>query len=96
MLNFVDRYFPNGFKTTASGKFVPCTHFEAISVGVALALRENNNLVPAVSTEWSDINKEQGKRFKYHTTTHSSNSQARLSGRIEYIKNMLLYGSEKI
>jgi len=95
MLSFVDMYFPNGFRKTANGKSVPRARFEAIAVGVALALRENEKLTPAVPTDWADISTEIGERFKYHTTTHASNNKSRVVGRIEYVKNMLLYGEEK-
>jgi hypothetical protein len=96
MLAFVAKYFPYGFKRSATGQFVPHARFEAIAVGVALALRENPNLVPAVPTDWVDITTEEGKRFKYHTTTHASNNKSRVVGRIEYVKNMLLYGEERV
>jgi uncharacterized protein with ParB-like and HNH nuclease domain len=95
MLNFVDKHFANGFKRNANGKFVPCARFEAIAVGVALALRERSDLSPAVPTDWADITTEDGERFKYHTTTHASNNKNRVIGRIEYVKNMLLYGEER-
>ena len=95
MLNFVDMHFLNGFKRSAGGKFVPHARFEAIAVGVALALRENPELTPAVSTKWTDISTDEGERFKYHTTAHASNNKNRVIGRIEYVKNMLLYGEER-
>ena len=95
MLGFVEKYFPNGFKRSAAGKFVPRARFEAIAVGVALALRENCDLIPAASTSWTDISTEEGARFKFHTTTHASNNKNRVLGRIEYVKNMLLYGEER-
>jgi hypothetical protein len=53
MLNFVDKHFANGFRRSANGKFVPRARFEAIAVGVALALREKNDLSPSVSTDWA-------------------------------------------
>ena len=31
-----------------------------------------------------------GEEFKKHTTTHASNSPARVKGRVEYVKEMLL------
>jgi hypothetical protein len=96
MLNFVDKYFTNGFRRSANGKFVPRARFEAIAVGVALALRENRDLSPAVPTDWADITTEAGLLFKYHTTTHASNNKSRLIGRLEYVKNMLLYGKERL
>ena len=95
MLNFVEKYFPNGFKRTASGKFVPRARFEAIAVGVALALRENSKLTPATPISWTDISTDEGRRFKFHTTTHASNNKNRVVGRMEYVKNMLLYGEER-
>ena len=95
MLDFVDKHFPNGFRRNVNGKFVPRTRFEAIAVGVALALREKNDLTPAVPTDWSDIYKECGERFKFHTTTHASNNKSRVIGRIKYVKDMLLYGEER-
>lgn len=88
MLNFVKTYFPYGFAKTERAKSTPRVRFEAISVGVALALREKPNLVPA-SMEWLD-----SKEFRQHTTTHASNSPARVSGRILYVKQMLLEGAE--
>lgn len=86
MLRFVDKYFDFGFRKTQKAKSTPRVRFEAISVGVALALREKPNLIPA-SMDWlySD-------EFKKHTTTHASNSQARVRGRIEFVRDMLLAG----
>ena len=95
MLNFVDMYFQNGFRRSPNGKFVPRARFEAIAVGVALALREKSGLSPAIPTDWVDITIDDGQRFKYHTTTHASNNKNRVVGRIEYVKNMLLYGEER-
>ena len=86
MLNFVEKYFPYGFAKTKNAKSTPRVRFEAISVGVALALRENLDLVPD-SMEWLG-----SEEFKKHTTTHASNSPKRVSGRIEYVRDVLLKG----
>lgn len=86
MLEFVNKHFPYGFRKTMNAKSTPRVRFEAISVGVALALRENPNLTPK-SMEWLD-----SQEFKKHTTTHSSNSQTRVSGRIEYVRDTLMEG----
>ena len=53
-----------------------------------MALREKPDLVPH-SMEWLD-----SEEFKRHTTTHASNSPAMVSGRILYVKNMLLEGAD--
>ncbi len=87
-MKFVKKYFPYGFAKSANAKSTPRVRFEAIAVGVALALRENPELQPA-SMKWLD-----SQEFKNHTTTHASNSPARVSGRILYVKKMLLTGME--
>ena len=84
MIDFVDKYFENGFQKTKTSKSTPRVRFEAIAVGVGLALRENPNLIPD-SMDWI-----KGEEFKKHTTTHASNSPARVKGRVEYVKEMLL------
>jgi len=86
MVTFVDKYFPNGFRKTKNAKSTPRVRFEAISVGVALALRINPNLEPK-SMDWLESDE-----FKIHTTTHASNSLARVAGRVEYVRDMLLAG----
>lgn len=88
MLTFVERYFENGFRKTKTSKSTPRVRFEAIAVGVGLALRENPDLVPQ-SMNWLDSDE-----FKKHTTTHASNSPVRVSGRVEYVRDMLLAGDE--
>lgn len=84
MLRFVDKFFPYGFRKTESANVTPRVRFEALSVGVSLALEENPALIPE-SMEWID-----GEDFKAHTTTHASNSPVRLAGRIEYVRDALL------
>lgn len=86
MLNFVETYFPSGFTKAEKLNSTPRVRFEAISVGVALALRENPDLIPA-SMQWLEE-----KDFQTHTTTHASNSPKRVTGRIEYVRDMLLAG----
>lgn len=88
MIEFVSNYFPYGFTKSKNAKSTPRVRFEAISVGVALALREKHGLVPA-SMDWLE-----SEQFKIHTTTHASNSQSRVVGRIEYVRDMLLAGEE--
>lgn len=87
MLEFVKTYFPYGFAKSERAKSTPRVRFEAISVGVALALREKPDLIPN-SMDWLNSND-----FKRHTTTHASNSPARVSGRILYVKDQLLKGT---
>ncbi|WP_321306056.1 DUF262 domain-containing protein [Marinifilum fragile] len=86
MLIFVNRYLPSGFAKKKGFKSTPRVRFEALAVGVNLALRENPDLIPG-SFNWLD-----SEDFKYHTTTHASNSGPKLRGRIEYVKNEILKG----
>jgi len=83
-MDFVSRYFSFGFAKTKTAKTTPRVRFEAIAIGVNLALRENPNLVPK-SMAWLD-----SKEFIQHTTTHASNSGPKLRGRVEYVKDQLL------
>jgi len=84
MVDFVEKYFPYGFRKVRNAKSTPRVRFEAISVGVHLALQINPDLVPA-SMDWlySD-------QFKEHTTSDASNSSTKLRDRVEFVKNSLL------
>ncbi|OJT56065.1 DUF262 domain-containing protein [Bacillus altitudinis] len=86
MLNFVDRYFEFGFAKSKNSKSTPRVRFEALSVGIALALRENPNIT-AEPQEW--INSDE---FLENVTTHASNNQGRLAKRIEFVRDTLLRG----
>ena len=83
MLNFVGEYFLYGFAKTKNAKSTPRVRFEAISVGVALALRENPELRPK-SMDWL-VSRE----FEKHTTSHASNSRKRVRGDV-YKRQMYL------
>lgn len=84
MLEFVEKYFPDGFRKSKTHSSTPRIRFEAISVGVALALRENPNLEPA-SREWLN-----SKEFKEYTTSDASNSRPKVIKRVQYVRDQLL------
>ena len=84
MLNFVDKNFPCGFAKNKNAKSTPRVRFESIAVGVALALRENEKLI-VNNVDWIESNE-----FRIHTTSHASNSINKVTGRIEYVRDMLL------
>lgn len=84
MLKFVKSNFPNGFAKIKNATATPRVRFEAISVGVALALREEPKL-KTDSLEW--LNSDE---FKQYTTSDASNNQGKLRNRIEYVRNKLL------
>ena len=84
MLNFMDQNFPNGFKRLGYNT-VPRIRFEAIAVGVSLALRENPDLVPGNISRWLD-----SPEFINHTRSDASNSKPKLVNRIHYVRDNLL------
>lgn len=84
MLDFVDQYFPNGFSKSKGHVRTPRIRFEAISVGVALALKEKSDLVPK-PISWLD-----SAEFKEYTTSDASNSKPKVIRRIEYVRDQLL------
>ncbi|MFZ3130606.1 MAG: hypothetical protein WA125_05745, partial [Desulfosporosinus sp.] len=83
-LLFVDKHFPFGFAKSKTAKTTPRVRFEAISVGVALALR-NNPQLNVVSINWIE-----SERFKDLTTSDASNNQGKLKERVEYVRDQLL------
>ena len=84
MLDFVEKYFPHGFKKGEKHSTTSRIRFEAISVGVALALRKRKSLKPK-SMDWLD-----SAEFKEYTTSDASNSRPKLIRRIEYVRDQLL------
>lgn len=86
-MRFVRRHFPNGFAKKENSKATPRVRFEAIAVGVNLALRKNPDLSPRSPRSWLE-----SEEFLRQTTTHASNSGPRLRGRIEYVRDQLLSG----
>lgn len=85
MCDFVKKFFaPSYFARRPNDSVTPRVRFEAISVGVYLALQENPNLEPD-NLNWLDSNE-----FKLRTTTDASNSTARLTSRIEFVRDCLL------
>lgn len=84
MLSFVERYFVHGFKKGPRNSSVPRIRFEAISVGVSLALKEAPDLVPQ-SMAWLE-----SEEFKTLTRSDSSNSLPKVINRIHFVRDNLL------
>ena len=88
MMNFVEKYFPDALHIFIKRRsdYKPATRikFESISVGVALALRENDNLIPA-STSFLE-----SQDFKDKTGGNASSSKNKVIDRIEYVRDQLL------
>jgi hypothetical protein len=84
MLDFIERYFPFGFRKQANANSTPRVRFEAIAVGAHLALQQNPNLVPE-SLRWLE-----SEEFREYTTSHGSNNKGRIKQRVEFVRNCLL------
>jgi len=84
MVTFINNNFPIGFRKEESNNSIPRVRFEAISVGVYLALQENPNLT-SPNMDW--LNSE---GFKIQTTSDASNNPNRLQSRIEFVRDGLL------
>jgi len=80
MLEFVERHFPGGFAKKGRGRKVPRVRFEAIAVGVGLALREKKDLDVAAIETWLD-----SQEFKKWTTSDAANNRSNVTGRIGYV-----------
>lgn len=85
MCDFVHKYFsPTYFARRPNDSITPRVRFEAISVGVYLALEQNPTLAPQ-SVDWLH-----SVEFKHQTTTDASNNPGRLKSRIEFVRDCLL------
>lgn len=84
MLEFVKAHIPNGFSKGKGHVRTPRIRFEAISVGVALALKQQPALVPA-DVEWLESD-----AFKAHMRSDASNSRPKVIARIEFVRDHLL------
>lgn len=85
VLQFVKQYFPNGFRRTVKHTSVPRIRFEAIAVGVALALRIKPDLTPTNVTPWLESDE-----FMKHTRSDASNSKPKVVNRIHFVRDKLL------
>lgn len=96
MLNFAQTYLePPYFARKGREKTTPRVRFEALSVGIYLALKQNSSLEP------KDLSWIESNEFKNLTTSDASNNQGKLKARIEFVRDCLLgtmhdlhYGNE--
>lgn len=84
MLQFVDKNIKTGFKKNSSSNKTPRVRFEAIAVGINLALRQRPNLKVS---KLSFLNSES---FENEVTGGSHNSPTKVKSRIEFVKDKLL------
>lgn len=86
MLDYAEKLLGNrGFKKSETSKSTPRARFEALSVGIALALDANPNLEVKDVSSWLD-----GDEFGVHIKSDAANNKGRLVGRIDFVKEKLL------
>jgi hypothetical protein len=89
IMGFVEAHFPNGFKKKSAATTTPRGRFDAIGVGVWLAIQEDSTLEetgPKIRVaDWLDSDD-----FFTHTTSSAANVRSRILNRTEYVKYMLL------
>lgn len=84
MIDFVLKHFPIGFRKDPTSNSTPRVRFEAISVGVHLALQASPDVEP-IYMEWLN-----SREFADHTTSDSSNNKGKLAGRVEFVRDCIL------
>ncbi|WBT04805.1 DUF262 domain-containing protein [Brevundimonas vesicularis] len=87
MLEFVAGHFPHGFRKNATANSVPRVRFEAIAIGSALALRQQEDL--AVRQDEIAARME-AQSFDQVVVSGSANVRSKLEGRIEIVRSILL------
>lgn len=84
MLEYVEKCLGDrGFKKTPTGKTTPHARFEAIAVGVAVALSEDKDL-SRKDMSWVDC-----EEFQTLVRSDSANVKAKLKARIDFVANKL-------
>lgn len=90
VLDFVEEFFPEPyFSRRGRDNATPRVRFEAISVGVHLALQIKPDLKPTYM-DWLESNE-----FKEYTTSDASNNQGKLVRRVEFVRDCLLNSIKK-
>jgi len=84
MVDFIKNNFPIGFRKEAKSNSTPRVRFEAIAIGVHLALQEN----PALRIQY--VSWLNSKEFATKTTSDGSNNTGRLKNRVEFVRDCLL------
>ena len=84
MLEFVEKYIPNGFSKSSASDSTPRVRFEAISVGSFLALQYDPTLKPTY-IDWLD-----SVEFDDHVASDGSNNSGRLTKRVNFVRDSLL------
>ena len=80
----IARIFPAGIRRPGTRTTTPMNLFEAVSVGAALALQQNNRLHTAGLNVWMKSDELRG------FTTGATNNRSAVKGRIEFCRDRFL------
>lgn len=85
MLKYAEKILgERGFRKSLKAKSTPRARFEALSVGISVALEENPKL-PVGDASWID-----GKDFLVVTKSDAANNKSNLKRRINFVKDKLM------
>ncbi|MBX9865569.1 MAG: DUF262 domain-containing protein [Burkholderiales bacterium] len=85
MLNVIKNSIVYGFRKSNTANSTPTARFEALAVGVGLALKEDPTITEANFSSW--INSIE---FLDVTTAGASNNKSKLIRRVEYVRDKIL------
>jgi hypothetical protein len=88
--DFATNNLPDGTFARGERNQTPRVRFEALAVGIALALRQRPEMTKA-DMRWVN---DDGDEFVQLTRTDASNSRPKLARRIEYARNKILESAE--
>lgn len=89
MLNYAQHTLgERGFRKTLTAKSTPRARFEALSIGIIAALKENPELPIQDVSGWIDSDE-----FYEVTSSDAANNKNKLIGRIDFVKQKLLKGA---
>lgn len=91
LIEFMEHAYPNqGFAKKQSAVGISKPYFEAIAVGISLALTENPEIKPECKSAL-EINKDnRNEFFKLIEGRYKTHTAAKIKNRIEYVKNLYL------
>ena len=87
MLKFVENNFEFGFLIAKNRTVTPIVRFEALSVGIALALKEKTELENIIGADVSWVNSQE---FISLITGSNTSTPAKVRARIDFVKNKIL------
>lgn len=88
MLSYAEKILgKRGFRKSLTSKSTPRARFEALSLGIAVALKENPNLPIREVKGWID-----SEEFAKCTRSDAANNKTKLVGRINFVRDKLLSG----